>query len=681
MLEKNILKNRFSLFSFSFRLIIPIKRFLIKISGTGKIKPYVDKKHFFQELKNPPKKVLNDLVSESQPQEPPLFTATFDQNSSTGNYNVNQDFATDPFQDDPFDVDPFVENDFMKQDPFDTELSNDFRFSQTHDKNTFITHLSKSPKSSTLEKQMSLISTSIRNVQFSKQNTFDVQFDKFEDKKLNKLSQLHENPSLDLSSESECAPEPPPRPATNLTTIKPPPLPPKKQPGVLNMKPPPRPPHTEDSHYDYMDHYETAPNSLEFIKNLDTSPPLPVPARKSKFESDFTAVPERPKKQFNLQQQEDDYLTPVSFLPPKENVARHTGPLLLPPPQKSNRKHATPVTVASLLENKTTSVNTSTSNSITNQMHSEKSLEGLDITLSQLTLSGLNELAAKLNIPANQLSNMTLVQLTNYLSNFIKSAKHADSSRNSTSPTFHADFAANFNNLNITTTTGTTNETYDRYAVFRELIQEEIKQTKIDTEPEEITENPQTPTTLDQTLNNLDTKTLNENDQIVDKYAALREIVENEIKQNQIINEKDNEEEEEEEEEEEDNNKNESDKVINNDEKANIDVKIENETNIINTEKSIKDKEESEIITSKDQVIEYNTTSEKIDLKATTPVKSPVTKTVKSPIPIAVTDVIQNNTRLNSGSLSDVISGSSPEIDNTGSTSEVAKKSTDATGL
>lgn len=29
--------------------------------GTGKIRPYIDKKYFFQDLKNPPKKVLKDL--------------------------------------------------------------------------------------------------------------------------------------------------------------------------------------------------------------------------------------------------------------------------------------------------------------------------------------------------------------------------------------------------------------------------------------------------------------------------------------------------------------------------------------------------------------------------------------------------------------------------------------------
>lgn len=608
----------------------------------------MDKKHFFQELKNPPKKALNDLVLSQTPAQDNLFPASFD--SSAAQAAVNNDFATDPFQDDPFDVDPFNETEFMKQDPFDSELNGDFRFITDSGKSSFVQNLSKSPKaaSAVLEKQIS----SLRNVQFSN----------FDEKKLlnsAKLTQLHENPSLDLSSESECAPEPPPRPpVNNLSAIKPPPLPPKKQPGELSAKPPPRPPHSEDAHYDYMDHYETAPNSLEFIATTTSSPPLPVPARKSKFESDFTAAPERPKKQFNIQQQqEDDYLTPVSFIQPKENVTRHAGPLLLPPPQKTNRKQQQQQQQASQIA----------------LQEKEKSLDGLDITLSQLTLSGLNELAAKLHIPPSQLSNMTLVQLTSYLSNFIKSEQ--TSASDDVSPSFHADFAANFGNLNHSTS----DSKYDRYAVFRELIQEEIKQTKIDTEPEQ--EDEQEPEaehqeqtvesqeSLDHALNNLDPKTDN---LVVDKYAALREIVENEIKikQNSTQDGEDMEEDEDE-----DNNRNEQDLALNN-RSQDREVKIENEANIMNTEKSLGKSDEPEII--KTIEIEY---TDKADLKVTTPVKSPVQiKTVKSPVPVAVTEVIQTNTRLNSGSLSDVISGSSPEIDNTGSTSEVAKKSTDATG-
>lgn len=156
----------------------------------------------------------------------------------------------------------------------------------------------------------------------------------------------------------------------------------------------------------------------------------------------------------NISSSEEDYLTPISF-PDKEST-------LPPPPQKNALKPA-------------------------GESKSCDSLEGLDITLSQLTLTGLNELAQKLNIPAGQLSNMTLVQLTNFLSNFIKSNSNISEPTVTNSnefPSFQADFAANFNNFN-----STSNDTsYDRYAVFRELMQEEIKQTKIDSEPEEILE-------------------------------------------------------------------------------------------------------------------------------------------------------------------------------------------------
>lgn len=158
---------------------------------------------------------------------------------------------------------------------------------------------------------MSLATASSRSstTSFIKQNTFDVHFDQKEDKKFGKLSQLHENPSLDLSSESECAPEPPPRPTSNTTQIKPPPLPPKKQPGEVCVKPPPRPPHTDfDSRYDYIETYETAPNSLEYIASgIEKSPPLPLPARKTKLENDFG----RSRNKLETSACDEDYLTPA----------------------------------------------------------------------------------------------------------------------------------------------------------------------------------------------------------------------------------------------------------------------------------------------------------------------------------------------------------------------------------
>lgn len=110
--------------------------------GTGRSKPYVDKKLFFQELKNPPKKVLKDLVSTQSlisdilpvttdtkiEHYGPATTMTSLSRHSGGSvaivkptqnvlFNSNF-FSSDPFAEtDPFDnTDPF--SDSFKDDPF-----------------------------------------------------------------------------------------------------------------------------------------------------------------------------------------------------------------------------------------------------------------------------------------------------------------------------------------------------------------------------------------------------------------------------------------------------------------------------------------------------------------------------------------------------------------------------------
>ncbi|XP_031327904.1 protein disabled isoform X5 [Photinus pyralis] len=628
--------------------------------STGKIKPYIDKKDFFQELKNPPKKVLNDLVSEKQPQDTKLFNANFEQLSTTPRLtttSANGTLTSDPFAEDPFDkTDPFADTEFSRQDPFESEnfgavfnkevkpvdFTEQFKFPSYHNESISVLNskLSKSPnKVAALEKQMSLVIGTMRGVQFNKQNTFD-------DNLSGKILQIHENRSLDMSSESECAPEPPPRPAVNFVQIKPPPLPPKKQPGDLCIKPPPRPPYSEESHYDYMDNYETGNGSVE-SKKFDKSPPLPAPARKVKLNTEFSTPPQRPKKQFNLQQgwsSEEDYLTPISYPNQAKEPENNTGPILLPPPQRSIKKTQAAqenVTVASLLESKPNIVAPTAD-------QNAAPVEGLDITLSQLTVSGLNEVAAKLNIAASQLSNMTLVQLTEYISNFLKN-KAQDA--NNTAPSF-SDFKADFSNFN-----NFNDEPHDKYAVFRELLEEEIKQTKIDTEPEEHIEERK----KEEKLSNLDVNIINEGgDCKTDRYAALREIADTEIKETL-----------QEEESVDENTLNEAEVQ---DTKVDDDTKLKNETNIINSERILTEHDE----VSKDAVIEYNVESKQESAVGVAAVKSPVK--IKSPIPGAVNDLIQTN-RLTSGSLSDVVSGSSPEIDNTGSTSEVVKNTTDATEL
>lgn len=105
--------------------------------GTGRSRPYVDKKLFFQELKNPPKKVLKDLVPAQgslltdmlQPDYGAATTLTSLSRHSGGSVSIAKQssvcsggfFSADPFADaDPFDsTDPFP--DAFKDDPFAQE--------------------------------------------------------------------------------------------------------------------------------------------------------------------------------------------------------------------------------------------------------------------------------------------------------------------------------------------------------------------------------------------------------------------------------------------------------------------------------------------------------------------------------------------------------------------------------
>ncbi|KAF7277837.1 hypothetical protein GWI33_009095 [Rhynchophorus ferrugineus] len=611
--------------------------------GTGRSKPYIDKKHFFQELKNPPKKALNELASTSNSSAAQdLFNINFSQTaatkttsatttttaSSTTIYtNTTNIFTADPFGEDPFvKEDPFAETDFSGQDPFETEFATQQVGRDLHA--IFQNNLSRSPKTGATEGAGGP-SSSPRTVQFTKSGTFD-------DRKS----------SSEMLSETENAPEPPPRPAATLTLgeIQPPPLPPKKQ-GDIVLKPPPRPPHTEDNRYDYIEKFEREQKVLDIKSILDNTPPLPVPQRKSKFESDFTTPPERPRKQ-NQHSSDEDYLTPISFPDSSESPG-----VLLPPPQRHAKKEQQQAQPAAATVEAPAVVKDDLNNS----------LEGLDITLSQLTLSGLNDLASKLKIPPHKLSNMTLVQLTNYLSTFIKAqSKTKDTlTADNVFPAFQADFSANFDNA----TTNNADATYDRYAVFREL-QEEIKQTKIDTEPEQIQEEKERleRTASIESQHTGDNKTSGE-----DKYAALREIVEIEIKQAEMKKDEVN------------RNIIPRDETLTKEDTLNEDQdKRVEDINLANKEHSMNEVPEKDII-SKDCIIEYMMESK--ETKSATPEKSPSRSPVmKSPVPIAVTDVIQSNARLTSGSLSDVLSGSSPEVDNTGSNSDVPKKNLDPTG-
>jgi disabled homolog 2 len=567
-------------------------------------KPYVDKKFFFQDVKNPPKKVLRDLTATGQDSvfdvnfsggQPPttadLLSEFVDLNASGGSANTsnsailsNDLFSTKATNNssrkdesltsissndfvDPFtnrDIDPFDEEEFCKlpvADPFENlhfppsksrispktvTVLPDTKITTTNEDADDGSETLEAEKSSgdsvyngplqvnlppeswanyisqkRLERQNSDGQQSgiARNrPSVFKQNTVDVismkkmkptnifgqKFTKRDSNSIN-MRRLQESDSL---SENEAAPEPPPRPDTS-SQIAPPPLPPKKQFSDIVIRPSAARPSSgssvssrDSNRYDYV------AAKLKSQQEKD-APPLPLPSRKvpgGRYESTFPG-PGRPQKK---PVDEDDYLTPISTL--------RTGdiPTLLPPPQKKDASKTRAPRKSS--ETDTRQLNDAERQRLASTQSNEEpappplppvSTHPLqpvlpDITLSQLLTLGIDDLAAKLNVPTSKLNTMTIVELTSYLSNFIEASKPAppppvdrpmlaQMKNESPTPVFRVSFdeggpnevtfvakfddnfaddppfVANFDSFNQARTSPQA-PAIDRYAAFREIL-------------------------------------------------------------------------------------------------------------------------------------------------------------------------------------------------------------------
>ncbi|GBP22677.1 Protein disabled [Eumeta japonica] len=422
--------------------------------GTGRSKPYVDKKLFFQELKNPPKKVLKDLVPTTTAAGSSALladimatvtataetvkagrtytatTITSVPRQSGGSVSIVRPPAS-MFSGGVFAMDPFAETD-----PFDSADP----FSETCKEDPFLSSLQEFPKLKSEDGHVQLTrelsQSSERSGSDSGKNVF--------------------NGPLQVTLPPEPAPKSPrlQRQATDTSTIRqrpqpstkvnnesvspPPPLPPKKAPEAGGTtRPPPRPPHD----------YE------------EEAPPLPRPVRRKEPTADRSTKPRLSSAATNSS--EDEYLTPV------------------PPPLPGGRR--------------------------------------FDITLSQLLTCGMDELAAKLRVPAAGLANMTLPQLTAYLRSYLADEKQNNKPEptiqpeleivddepppaptSDLKPQFEDDFTptpatngtfvANFDDFDKKV-----NATYDRYAAFREIQEEELKSKSIlDPTPDEQKQNSET---------------------------------------------------------------------------------------------------------------------------------------------------------------------------------------------
>lgn len=205
-----------------------------------------------------------------------------------------------------------------------------------------------------------------------------------------------------------------------------------------------------------------------------------------------------------------------------------------------------------------------------------------DITLSQLLTLGIDDLASKLNVPATKLNTMTIVELTKYLSDYIEKSSQKNfnvsdppsvpaSATSTTAPslpetsapapplekasessavfkvsfddssdsTFIAkfddnfgidnDFIPNFDQFNQSH-----NTTVDKYAVFREIIDQEMQSdhVKSDTKPSdesnEASSEAESPVNEVENIplsSKIDTKITEAISQAKDRYAALRDII------------------------------------------------------------------------------------------------------------------------------------------------------------
>ncbi|CAB3228964.1 unnamed protein product [Arctia plantaginis] len=409
--------------------------------GTGRSKPYVDKKLFFQELKNPPKKVLKDLVSTTQSlisdilpvsdskieHYGPATTMTSLSRHSGGSVAIVKPPQNTMFSSNFFSSDPFAETDpFDNTDPFSDSIKDDP-----------FTSMQEFPKSSVL-----------RMDEAKSKLTRETKSD--EPKPLDSGKNVFNGP-LQVTLPPEPTPKSPRLPRQNTDGISvrqrpvasnkllenaspPPPLPPKKD---TLARPPPRPPQEHE----------------------DDAPPLPKPAMRREPTADRSIKPRLLSAATNSS--EDEYLTPA------------------PPPLPTARR--------------------------------------FDITLSQLLTCTMDELAHRLRVPAATLSSMTLPQLTDYLRSYLAADNdrahiHVESTRadkekpltslsglstpnttlekkipppaaaiiNDFKPQFEDNFAptseisdsfvANFDDFDKKA-----NPSYDRYAAFREIQEEELK--------------------------------------------------------------------------------------------------------------------------------------------------------------------------------------------------------------
>ncbi|GAB1868206.1 Protein disabled [Camponotus japonicus] len=498
--------------------------------GTGLIKPYVDKKDFFQHLKNPPKKVLKDLVStNSSDSFPTNFTTTESlaskaqsessrdsENSNFANFDQFDENEANQSSQQVIDSPPKKETPagLIHHQPLSVSLPPE---ETTSSKGTIMpatasggSSILRSMDRDSTESTQALVKLpspkkylqSVRKKDFDidlptsksqsvESSKFPVDFSVTNESPASPLRSCSSDANSRLSSSSaelDLVPEPPPRGAGSIL-INPPPLPPKKQSIRGGARPPPRPPHT-DGHfqYDFPQREASSPSPTRILRDKNKSPPRDV--KDHQFDDNFSPPPQMPAR--------SDFMATTTTTSAFED------------------------SFSTMIPSTTSLPSTPFTSSITGSvMDSKKTKLPLDITLSQLTSSwtNLDELASSLGMTVQQLTSLTLTQLTQCLASLSTKETVIDDVEETVNPSMTTKeqpvvpskpvlsslsslTSKSLETTSPSSTSFTSSEvlksnyesepkqdpTYDKYAVFRELLEMEQIERKEETNVEEIAE-------------------------------------------------------------------------------------------------------------------------------------------------------------------------------------------------
>lgn len=486
----------------------------------------MDKKDFFQHLKNPPKKVLKDLVSTNSSDSFPTNFTTTESLASKAQSESSRDSENSNFA----NFDQFDENEASQssQQVIDSPpkketpaglihhqpLSVSLPPEETTSKGTILpatasggSSILRSMDRDSTESTQALVKLpspkkylqSVRKKDFDidlptksqsvESSKFPVDFSVTNESPASPLRSCSSDANSRLSSSSaelDLVPEPPPRGAGSIL-INPPPLPPKKQSIRGGARPPPRPPHT-DGHfqYDFPQREASSPSPTRILRDKNKSPPRDV--KDHQFDDNFSPPPQMPAR--------------------SEFMATTTT-------------SAFEDSFSTMIPSTTSLPSTSFTSSIAGSvMDSKKTKPSLDITLSQLTSSwtNLDELASSLGMTVQQLTSLTLTQLTQCLASLSTKEAVVDDVEETASPSMATkeqpvvpsklvlSSLSSLTSKSLETTSPSSTSfassevksnyesepkqdpTYDKYAVFRELLEMEQIERKEETNVEETAE-------------------------------------------------------------------------------------------------------------------------------------------------------------------------------------------------